>query len=333
MKGFRTLFLRGKTLYILDQIRLPQEEVYLRARSGKAVYWAIKKMNLRGAPLIGVAAAYGVVVEAFRNPDKKNLRQTIDLLRSARPTAVNLNWALDRMAKVVQQSGKDLVEKLKLEAEAIESEDKESCQMMGKYGARLIRNNARILVHCNAGALATTGIGTALSVIYTAKDEGKNLQVFCTETRPYLQGARLTSWELKKNGIVPTLICDSAVASIMPHIDIVIVGGDRIALNGDTANKIGTKTIAVVAKEYDVPFVVVAPISSIDPKISTGDEIPIEYRNPEEITNIKGFRIATKGIDVLNPSFDVTPAKYITSIITERGVLTPPYFESIPDIL
>ncbi|HID32720.1 MAG TPA: S-methyl-5-thioribose-1-phosphate isomerase [bacterium (Candidatus Stahlbacteria)] len=333
MLSFKTIFLKGKTLYILDQLKLPHEEVYIRARSGRAVYRAIKEMNLRGAPLIGVAAAYGVLVEAFRNPEKENLLKTIKLLRLARPTAVNLNWALDRMARVVRQKGKDLLASLKKEAEAIETEDKESCRLMGEYGAQLIKSGATILVHCNAGALATTGIGTGLGVIYTAKVEGKRFKVFCTETRPYLQGARLTSWELKKNGITPTLICDSAVASIMPDIDIVIVGGDRIALNGDTANKVGTKTIAIVAKEHKVPFIVVAPRSSIDFKIKRGVDIPIEYRDSKEVTEFKGLRIATYNINVLNPSFDVTPARYITAIVTEKGILNPPYNRSIPEIL
>ncbi|RKX71511.1 S-methyl-5-thioribose-1-phosphate isomerase [candidate division WOR-3 bacterium] len=332
MAGFKTIFLKGKTLYILDQLRLPHEEVYLKARSGKAVYRAIKEMNLRGAPLIGVAAAYGVVVESFRNHNPDHLRRTIELLRSARPTAVNLNWALDRMARIIQ-GRKDLPSRLLAEARKIEKEDQEACIAMGRYGARLIRDGARILVHCNAGALATTGIGTALGVIYTAKEEGKRFQVFCTETRPYLQGARLTSWELKKNGITPTLICDSAVASLMPQIDLVIVGGDRIATNGDTANKIGTKTIAIVAHIHKVPFIVVAPISSIDPKLRDGGSIPIEYRAPDEITTFRGMRVATEGIEVLNPSFDVTPARYITAIVTERGIARPPFDKTIPKLL
>ncbi|HIE05566.1 MAG TPA: S-methyl-5-thioribose-1-phosphate isomerase [bacterium (Candidatus Stahlbacteria)] len=330
---FKTLYLKDKTLHILDQLRLPHEEVFIKARTGDDVYKAIKEMNLRGAPLIGVAAAYGVAVEAFQDSNRQHLKKTIKLLRSARPTAVNLNWALDRMADVIKRTRKGLSEKLLEEARKIELEDKESCTAMGRFGARLVKNGARILVHCNAGALATTGIGTALAVIYTAKEEGKEFQVFCTETRPYLQGARLTSWELKKNGIIPTLICDSAVASIMGDIDLVIVGGDRIARNGDTANKIGTRTIAIVAKEHRVTFIVVAPISSFDPDLPNGDKIPIEYRDEEEVTSIKGERIATPGINVLNPSFDVTPAKYITSIVTDRGIAIPPYYETIPGML
>lgn len=333
MTNFKTLYLKGKILHILDQLRLPHEEVFIKATTGEEVYKAIKNMTLRGAPLIGVAAAYGVAVEAFQDSDRKHLKKTIKLLRSARPTAVNLNWALDRMAEILKRNRKNLCEKLLNEAKRIESEDKEACTKMGMFGARLVKNGARILVHCNAGALATTGIGTALAVIYTAKGEGKRVQVFCTETRPYLQGARLTSWELKKNGIVPTLICDSAVSTFMPEIDLVVVGGDRIARNGDTANKIGTKTIAIVAREYNVPFIVVAPISSFDPKIKNGNEIPIEYRDKNEVACIKGQRIATKNINILNPSFDVTPAKYITSIVTEKGIATPPYYETIPEML
>ncbi len=314
-------------LKILDQTRLPEEEVYQTLNTAEDVYHAIKNMNLRGAPLIGVAAAYGVVLAA-RQGDRANIEKAYELLRSARPTAVNLFWALERMKKRMQQAI-DLDKEMLLEARKIEHEDQEACQKIGALGADLIERDAKVMVYCNAGALATSGIGTALGIIYTAKQLGKDFVVYSNETRPLLQGARLTSWELSKNDIVTYAICDNMAATFMPDVDLVLVGADRIAGNGDVANKIGTKGLAIIAHYYHIPFYVAAPTSTFDFKLTCGTQIPIEERNADEIRMFHGRNIVAKSAKVCNPAFDVTPAGLITGIVTEKGIIMPPYEENI----
>jgi len=314
-------------IVILDQTKLPEEEVYLRLRSVQDVYEAIRNMKLRGAPLIGVAGAYGVVLAGVSgNPDE--VREAADYLKSARPTAVNLSWAIGRMKQAIKNN-EGLFEQLLKEAQAIEQEDKEACQRMGEFGAELIREDARVMVHCNAGALATSGIGTALGVLYTAKDFGREFVVYSCETRPLLQGARLTSWELTANSIKTYTICDNMAATYMPEMDLVLVGADRIARNGDTANKIGTKGLAIIARYYNIPFYVAAPVSSFDLNIASKDGIPIEERGEDEIRRFNGKTIVATDAKILNPAFDVTPATLISGIITEKGILRPPYQENI----
>ncbi|WP_043883894.1 S-methyl-5-thioribose-1-phosphate isomerase, partial [Caldanaerobacter subterraneus] len=305
------------------------------------VDFAIKDMVVRGAPAIGAAAAYGVVLAAqqFMKEEKenflKNMENALNVLSKSRPTAVNLTWAIGRMRGVLEKvkdlSVSDIYEALKEEANKIYFEDLETNKKMAKIGNEVIKPNAVILTHCNTGALATVGYGTALGVIREAHYSGKNIFVYADETRPRLQGAKLTAWELVQEGIPAKLIADSVAATLIRDgkIDIILVGADRIALNGDTANKIGTFMLSVVAKVYNVPFYVVAPTSTIDFNIETGAEIVIEERSPEEVTHINGVRIAPEGIDVYNPAFDVTPHENITGIITEKGIIRPPFRENI----
>ena len=315
---------RGDALLLLDQRLLPREEKWVECRDAASVATAIKDMIVRGAPAIGVAAAYGVALAAMRGDD---IAQAADLLKRARPTAVNLAWAVDRMTQSSSLSPQSLIH----EAERIHREDLEANQRLGRHGAELLGNKATVLTHCNAGALATAGYGTALGVIRAAIEGGKNVAVFADETRPYLQGARLTAWELQQDGIDVTLITDNMSGHFFQQgkFDAVIVGADRIAANGDTANKIGTYTVAVLADAHGVPFYVAAPISTIDPHCPSGASIPIEERSASEVTEIFGARVAPEGIAVRHPAFDVTPARLITAIITERGVLRPPYEEAI----
>ncbi len=318
---------KDNIIVILDQTRLPEEEVYLKLKTVEDVHKAIKNMNLRGAPLIGVAAAYGVVLAAFKgNSDK--IRQAAEYIKSARPTAVNLSWAIERMQKKIEDTN-NLYEELLKEANRIEEEDKLSCQRIGELGAELINDGAKIMVHCNAGALATSGIGTALGVLYTAKEKGKEITVYSCETRPLLQGARLTSWELTKTGIETYTLCDNMAATYMPEMDLVLVGADRIAFNGDTANKIGTCGLSIIAHYYKIPFYVVAPISTFDFKIKSGKDIPIEIRCEDEVRKFDSKNIVAKRAKVCNPAFDVTPADLITGIITEKGIVRPPYEKNI----
>ncbi len=276
-------------------------------------------MVVRGAPAIGVSAAYGMAMAAKQGED---LQEAARVLKAARPTAVNLSWAVDRMLRANGELA---------EAEAIHREDLEACMRMGRYGAELLGERATVLTHCNAGALATAGYGTALGVIRAAVEGGKHVAVFADETRPYLQGARLTAWELQRDGIDVTLITDNMSGHFFQQgkFDAVIVGADRIAANGDAANKIGTYTVAVLAHAHGVPFYVAAPVSTIDPACPNGAQIPIEERSAEEVVDIFGARVAPEGIQVRHPAFDVTPARLITAIITERGVLRPPYEEAI----
>lgn len=322
-------------IIILDQARLPESEIYLSLKTVNDVYEAIKRLKVRGAPLIGVTGAYGVVISAFKNHPEKVLKDA-KYLKSARPTAVNLSWAIDRMVKKIgewkrisnrlnsKKRARLLYMMLLKEAEEIEREDKESCKRIGQSGVELIKNNYKILVHCNAGALATSGIGTALGVLYTAKDLGRRFTVYSCETRPLLQGARLTTWELTKNGIETYIICDNMAATYIPDMDLVLVGADRIALNGDTANKIGTRGLAIIAHYYKVPFYVAAPISTFDFNMESGADIPIEYRDSEEVVYFNKRWIAAKKAKVCNPAFDVTPAGLITGIITEKGIIRQP---------
>ncbi|MCM8785299.1 MAG: S-methyl-5-thioribose-1-phosphate isomerase [Candidatus Omnitrophica bacterium] len=320
-------------IYIIDQRLLPKKEVILKLESAKDVYNAIKEMKIRGAPLIGCIAAYGVVVSFLENKKfsnerlKDKINQDINFLRTSRPTAYNLFYALKRMEKIVsdwdKKNKEKLFKKLLKEAESIYKEDLSACYKIGIYGNKLIKNNMSILTHCNAGGLATTGFGTALAPIYIAKQKGKNIHVYVDETRPVLQGARLTAWELEKNRIPYTIISDNMAGYLMSKkkIDIVIVGADRIAKNGDTANKIGTYSLAVLASFHKIPFYVAAPISTFDFNIENGAEIPIEERNEDEIKKINGEYICPKDARVFNPAFDVTPNYLITGFITEKGIL------------
>lgn len=316
-------------LKIIDQTKLPNELVYLECSTPDEVAEAIKVLRVRGAPAIGVAASYAVVLGADR------VDEAIKLLAKTRPTAVNLFWALQRMERCAKNyKGSNLKEALLKEAISIHKDDKEKCHKMGEYGALLIKDGDTILTHCNAGKLATAGMGTALSAIYTAKAQGKKIKVVADETRPLLQGARLTTWELIQAGIDVTLICDSMAAMVMKEgkIDLVIVGADRIVKNGDVANKIGTYGIAVLAKEHNIPFYVIAPTSTIDLSLVDGSQIPIEERDANEITHLFGQRIAPAGVNIYSPAFDVTPNKFITAIVTENGIAYPPFIHSIQNL-
>ncbi|KPL05146.1 MAG: methylthioribose-1-phosphate isomerase [candidate division Zixibacteria bacterium SM1_73] len=330
--NFKTLEWTDGELRILDQTKLPLRVEYLDCKSVEQVAEAIKDLNIRGAPAIGIAAAFGVVV-GMQNRNYKSweeyqirLNEVVSILGNTRPTAVNLFWALDRMKNVVEvnkeKSFKDLNELLLKESISIHEEDKLMCQRIGEHGASLLKEGDTVLTHCNAGALATGGIGTALGIIYTAQNQGKRIKVFADETRPVLQGARLTVWELQQEGVDVTLICDNTAAFLMrtKKIDCVIVGADRVAKNGDVANKIGTYNLAVLAKAHDTPFYVAAPTSSFDPAIESGEKIKIEERSKDEVTNWFGKRIAPSGTKVWSPAFDVTPAELITAYITEEGI-------------
>ena len=335
--SFRTIEWRDNKVIMIDQTRLPGEEIYREYTDYEGVAEAIRGMIIRGAPAIGVAAAMGVALGALqitsdsRETFFQQLENIYDVIGKTRPTAVNLFWAIDRMRRVAEANrDKELSairEILKAEAIRIEEEDLAICKTIGRNGADLIGEGATVLTHCNAGGLATAGYGTALGVIRAAQEAGKNIRVFADETRPWLQGARLTSWELKKDGIPVTLISDNMAGYFMKkgEISCCVVGADRIAANGDTANKIGTYSVAVLAKENNIPFYVAAPISTLDISLKNGDSIPIEERDKREVTHIQGRQVAPDGIEVRNPAFDVTPAKYITAIITEKGVVKGDY--------
>ncbi len=319
---------------LLDQTLLPTKVEYKDCRTVEEIWEAIRSLRVRGAPAIGVAAAMGVVIGVQKSPDrtafKKRLEEVVDYLRTSRPTAVNLFWALDRMLNHVRphldklETAK-IMEKLLAEALAIEEEDRRMCRAIGEVGAGLIGAGQGVLTHCNAGGLATADYGTALAVMFRAAEQGKKFQVFADETRPLLQGARLTTWELQQRGIDVTLICDNMAAQVMKEkrIDLVITGADRIAANGDTANKIGTYGVALLAKAHGIPFYVAAPYSTFDLTLASGDAIPIEQRDSKEITNGLGKQIAPDGVKVYNPAFDVTPAHLIAGIITEKGLIQP----------
>ena len=317
---------RGDALELLDQRLLPREVHYVACGDAHEVAAAIRDMIVRGAPAIGVSAAFGVALAAQRGDD---IDVAASELRASRPTAVNLMWALDRMLRA-RDAGQDLT----AEAQAMFREDVEANKRIGQHGAALLGNSVTVLTHCNAGALATAGYGTALGVIRAAVEQGKHVAVFADETRPYLQGARLTAWELQQEGIDVTVITDSMAGHFFQQgrFDAVIVGADRIAANGDTANKIGTYSVAVLAHAHDVPFYIAAPLSTIDPRTPDGSAIPIEERSAVEVTDIGGTRITPDGVRVRHPAFDVTPARLISAIITDRGVLRAPYDESIREV-
>jgi len=340
------LFYYKDHIKMVDQRKLPLELSYVICRDQRDIYKAIKEMKIRGAPAIGTAAAFGLWlgIKKYKKDDKKEfLRQvnkTSVFLASSRPTAVNLSWALERIQKIIKKNISLPIPKIKelvfKEAVEILKDDRERCRRMGNFGAQYIKDKDTCLTICNAGAMATSGFGTALGVFFAAKDKKKKFKVVACETRPLLQGARITLWELKQKKINATLICDSMAASLMEQkkISKVFVGADRIALNGDAANKIGTYNLAVLAKFHRIPFYVVAPLSTFDSKIKTGKDIPIEYRKADEVTSLHfKKRVAPFGIKVLNPAFDVTKNNLIAAIITEKGVIKPPYKSSIKKIL
>ena len=332
----------GNRVRILDQTKLPQEEVYLELSDHRSIASAIAELKIRGAPALGVAGAYGIALGALeieaRSKDDflEKLGVIVQTIAATRPTARNLFRAISRMQQVAE-SGKD-IEQIKTalaeEAVKIHSEEAEATRKLSQFGAELIKDGFTILTHCNTGPLATTGYGTALGVIRQAREQGKSTRVFVSETRPRLQGARLTTWELKKADIPFTLITDSMAGYFISRgeVDCVIVGADRIAANGDTANKIGTYTLAVLAKENSIPFYVAAPTTTIDLSLASGAEIPIEQRSVDEVTHIQGVSIAPEGTQAQNPAFDITPHRFITAIITENGIIKEPYGEGIKRI-
>ncbi|HMD17909.1 MAG TPA: S-methyl-5-thioribose-1-phosphate isomerase [Terriglobales bacterium] len=328
----------------IDQTKLPTEEVYVTCTTYQQVADAIRNMVVRGAPAIGVAAAMGIALgvknsKAESGADlKKDFDQICETIRQTRPTAVNLFWAIRRMTekfeslriRPIAQIQQALID----EAQRMHAEDIAANQAMGRHGATLMPSSGGVLTHCNAGALATAGYGTALGVIRAAVEAGKKIHVYADETRPFLQGSRLTAWELMKDGIPTTVISDNMAGVMMQQgkIGAIVVGADRIAANGDVANKIGTYTVAVLAKEHGIPFYVAAPISTVDLATPDGSKIPIEQRNPREVTHIAGKQMTPDGVEIENPAFDVTPAKYVTAIITERGIAHAPYEESLLEL-
>jgi methylthioribose-1-phosphate isomerase len=341
---FKTIEWKGNRVKILDQRRLPQEVRYLDCRNASSVAQAIRTMAIRGAPAIGVAAAMGIALAAKKtrsgNPRvfTKAIKKVCQEMRETRPTAVNLFWAVERMEKILRRVENDGVKETKKnlvrEALQILKADIEVNRKIGRYGRKLIKKGDGVLTHCNAGALATGGFGTALGVIYAARDEGKEFQVFVDETRPMLQGCRLTAWELVQEKIPATLITDNMAGVLMRKglVDLVVVGADRIARNGDTANKIGTYGLAVLSKSHGIPFYVAAPTSTLDLSLLSGEEIPIEERNISEVTHFCGYPIAPRGVKAFNPAFDVTPHSLIHGIITEKGIIRKPFRKNLEKI-
>ena len=338
-----TIELQDDLIVMVDQRKLPAQEVYVRCRNAPEVAKAIRTMVIRGAPAIGVAAAMGIAL-GMKKSSARGTRQyavefqkTCDMMAATRPTAVNLFWAIARMKKAFAEGAQagespaELSARLEREARRIHDEDVASCRAMGAFGAEMVPDGARVLTHCNAGALATAGYGSALGVIRAAVEQGKTIAVFADETRPFLQGARLTAWELVREGINTTVITESMAGPLMRagEIDLVVVGADRIAANGDTANKIGTYTVAVLAHEHGIPFYVAAPLSTIDLSTPDGDRIPIEERDQREVSHLGTSRLTPEGAKIRNPAFDVTPHRYIAGIITEKGIFRPPYTESL----
>ena len=337
---------RDGCLVLIDQTLLPLKFREIACRDVETVWEAIKTLRVRGAPAIGVAAAYGVCVgvqshqSAAREQFDRRLNEVVDYLATSRPTAVNLFWALDRMRRVAgtvsaAASAVEAFDRLLVEARAIEAEDRLTCRELGRHGAALLADGQGVLTHCNAGGLATADYGTALAVMFAAVEAGKQIHVFADETRPLLQGARLTAWELQQRGIPVTLICDSMAAQVMREgkVQSVIVGADRIAANGDAANKIGTYGVAILAAHHRIPFYVAAPASTFDFSLASGSQIPIEIRDPREITHGFGRQTAPEAINVYNPAFDVTPAELIAGFITEKGVVRAPYVENLKSAL
>ncbi|MEN6535128.1 MAG: S-methyl-5-thioribose-1-phosphate isomerase [Bryobacteraceae bacterium] len=337
-----TIVWTGGGVVMIDQTRLPKEQVFVTCRDYNEVAEAIRSMVIRGAPAIGVAAAMGVAIGVL-HADAGNLdadfEKICDTLTRTRPTAVNLFWAIDRMKRLYSSLRTRPLDEIRArlveEAKQIRLDDIAINEAMGRNGAPLVPDGKTVLTHCNAGALATAGYGTALGVIRAAVSAGKKIDVFADETRPFLQGARLTAWELQQDGIPTTVITDNMAGHFLKsgRIGCVVVGADRIASNGDVANKIGTYSLAVLAKENNVPFYVAAPVSTLDLTLSSGDEIPIEQRPPNEVTHVFGVPVAPEGIRVENPAFDVTPNRYVTAIITERGVARPPYTDSLQRLM
>jgi len=334
-----TIAWQDDDIVMVDQRKLPAAEIYVTCKNVNDIAKAIKNMVIRGAPAIGVCAAMGLALGAARSKATgtkqftTEFQRNCDLLAATRPTAVNLFWAIERMKRAFSdgalsgESVDQLKRRLRTEADRIHDDDVASCRAIGAHGAALVPQQANILTHCNAGALATAGYGTALGVIRGAVEAGKKVCVLADETRPFLQGARLTAWELIRDGIDTTVITDNMAGSIMRkgEIDLVVVGADRIAANGDFANKIGTYSVAVLAREHGIPFYVAAPWSTIDLSTQDGDAIPIEERDPREVTHVGSNQLAPEGARIRNPSFDVTPAKYVTAIITERGIYRAPF--------
>lgn len=326
----------GSALWLLDQRKLPHDEVWLPYRDAAGVAEAIRTMVVRGAPLIGVVAAYGMALAArAAGPGSVGaLVQAATTLKEARPTAVNLAWAVDRVMVRLREAraeGQSLAAVAQAEARAIAAEDEASCLAIGEAGAGLMPRDGGVLTHCNTGALATAGIGTAAGILRRAAARGHRLRVFATETRPYLQGARLTAWELSRDGLDVTLITDNMAGYVMQQglVQAVVLGADRIAANGDTANKIGTYQLAVLASAHGIPFYVAAPFSTVDLEVPSGEAIPIEQRSATEVTHLAGVPIAPGGVPALHPAFDVTPARLITAIVTDRGVVRPPFSRSL----
>ena len=338
-----TIEWQDDAVVMIDQRKLPSREAYVRCRTARQVARAIKTMVIRGAPAIGVAAAMGLALGVRRSKAKGSTQlaaefyKLCELMAATRPTAVNLFWAIERMktsfahAALAGQSPEEIEASLVAEAKQIHDEDISSCRALGAHGAEVVPTNGRVLTHCNAGALATGGYGTALGVIRAAVENGKQVAVFADETRPFLQGARLTAWELLRDGIDTTVITDSMAGPLMRdgRIDVVVVGADRIAANGDVANKIGTYMVAVLANEHDVPFYVAAPVSTIDQSTPTGAQIPIEERSEREVTHVGSMRLAPEGVGIWNPAFDVTPHRLIAGIITEHGICRTPFSQSL----
>jgi methylthioribose-1-phosphate isomerase len=340
----KTLEWTAQGVRFIDQTKLPTEEVYVTCRTYQEVAAAIRDMIVRGAPALGVAAAMGVALGMNQSAgkDEQALRRDFDqiaqVIAATRPTAVNLFWGIERMRQKFESLLGQPAERIKSalieEAQRMHREDIAANRAMGRYGATLMPSSGGVLTHCNAGALATCGYGTALGVIRGAIEAGKNIHVFADETRPFLQGARLTAWELVKDGIQTTVIADNMAGAMMRQgkIKAVVVGADRIAANGDVANKIGTYSVAVLAKEHDIPFYVAAPWSTVDMNTPSGDQIPIEQRSRREITHHGGKQMAPDGVEVENPAFDVTPSRYVTAIVTERGIAKAPYAESLKEL-
>ncbi len=338
--SFETIKWQNGYIKLIDQTKLPEKLAYLKCRDIKSLHHAIKMLKVRGAPAIGIAAALGVYlgVKDFKGNTsgfRKCLKDTVDYIGSSRPTAVNLFWALKRMQRVFEENKDKGIERIKKllfrEAMAIIGEDKLTCRKMATFGAALIENNDSILTHCNAGSLATFDYGTALGVLYKAKEQKKRFRVFLDETRPLLQGSRLTAWELLRHKIDATLICDNMAADVMKRglVNKVFVGADRITANGDVANKVGTYSVACLARAHKIPFYVVAPISTFDMDLKSGEDIPIEFRKSDELIWIKGIQIAPRDIKTYNPAFDVTPHQFVTAIITDIGIFKPPYEKSL----
>jgi methylthioribose-1-phosphate isomerase len=342
-----TIEWKDDAIVMIDQRKLPGAEVYVSCKTAPEVAKAIKTMVIRGAPAIGVAAAMGIALGMRRSKATGTkqfvveFQKTCELMAGTRPTAVNLFWAIERMKDVFAEAAQggcsvdEIKQRLEATARRIHDDDVENCRTMGAHGAALVPDKARILTHCNAGALATAGYGTALGVIRAAAGQGKRVAVLADETRPFLQGARLTAWELVKDGIDTTVITDNMAGAMMRlgNVDLVVVGADRIAANGDVANKVGTYGVAVLAKEHGLPFYVAAPISTIDLNTPDGSRIPIEERSDREVTHVGSSRLTPEGARIRNPAFDVTPNKYVTAIITERGIARAPYSESLAELV